>query len=157
MELVNELFLDALRASLQKKTVTWEENYTTEQWGQLFSLASAHRVLPMVYEAVVRSAAAKKADPQIFPPVKQQVRQQVILQTVRTDALLKLLPQLSAAGVTPLVVKGIICRELYPNPDYRTSGDEDLLIPEDQFALCHETMLACGMELADPKVNLDDY
>lgn len=157
MELVNELFLDALRASLQKKTVTWEETYTTEQWGQLFSLASAHRVLPMVYEAVVRSAAAQKADPQIFLPVKQQVRQQVILQTVRTDALLKLLPQLSAAGVTPLVVKGIICRELYPNPDYRTSGDEDLLIPEEQFALCHETMLACGMELADPKVNPDDY
>ena len=141
MEAVNELFLDALRASLQKKTVTWEEDYTTVQWERLFSVASAHRVLPMVYEAVVHSASAQKADPQIFQPVKQQVRQQVILQTVRTDALLRLLPQLSAAGVRPLVVKGIICRELYPNPDCRTSGDEDLVIPEEQFALLAKTIL----------------
>lgn len=157
MELVNKLFLDALRASLQKKTVPWEAPYTPEQWDQLFSVASAHRVLPMVYEAVVRSPSARIADPQIFLPVKQQVRQQVILQTVRTDTLLKLLPQLSAAGVTPLVVKGIICRELYPNPDYRASGDEDLLIPEEQFGLCHERMLSYGMELAEPSQDLDVF
>ena len=35
--------------------------------------------------------------------------------------------------LTPLIVKGIVCRDLYPNPDLRTSNDEDLYIPRDQF------------------------
>lgn len=157
MEPVNELFLQALRASLQKKTVEWETELTPEQWTALFSVAAAHHVLPMIYEAVIRSAAARKADPQLFLSVKQQVRQLVILQTVRTDALLKLLPELTSAGVTPLVVKGIHCRELYPNPDYRISGDEDLLIPEHQFALCHEKLLACGLVLTNPSQSLTDF
>ena len=34
----------------------------------------------------------------------------------------------------PLVMKGIVCRSLYPKPDLRPSGDEDLLIPEKDFA-----------------------
>ena len=36
-------------------------------------------------------------------------------------------------GLTPLIVKGIVCRDLYPNPDLRTSNDEDLYIPRDQL------------------------
>ena len=157
MEPGKELLLQALRAALQKKTVDWEEELSQEQWGELFALAAAHRVLPMVFEAVISGAAAKKADPQIFQAVKQQVRQQVILQTVRTDALLKLLPRLRAAGATPLVVKGIICRQLYPNPDCRASGDEDLLIPEEQFPICHETMLAAGLVLSDAGQDLNGF
>ena len=31
-------------------------------------------------------------------------------------------------------MKGIVCRNLYPKPDLRPSGDEDLLIPEKDFA-----------------------
>lgn len=157
MESVNALFLQALCASLQKRTVEWEEELTTEQWHRLFALATAHRVLPMIYEAVIRSPSARKADQQMFLAVRRQSMQLVMLQAVKTDAFLKLLTELVSAGVTPLVVKGIVCRQLYPNPDYRISGDEDVLIPEMQFALCHETMLAYGMELADPEQDLNTF
>ncbi len=154
MRSVNELFLQALRASLEKRTVNWEEELTPEQWYGLFSVASAHHVLPMIYEAVAPSDAARKADPQLLTTVKRQTMQLVMLQTQKTSAFLQLIPVLISAGVTPLVVKGITCRELYPNPDYRISGDEDVLIPEDQFAICHETMLSWGMELADAAQDL---
>ena len=43
------------------------------------------------------------------------------------------------------MVKVIICRRLYPNPDLRMSSDEDVLIPPDQFAACHEVMTRLGM------------
>ena len=157
MELVHELFLQALCASLEKKTVDWEEEQAPEQWNRLFTMAAAHHVLPMIYEAVVRSVAARKADPQLFMAAKRQTMQLVMLQTRKTDAFLHLLPELVSAGVTPLVVKGIVCRELYPNPDYRISGDEDVLIPEEQFALCHETMLSCGWNLMNPAQDLSAF
>lgn len=149
MKSVNELFLQALRASLEKRTVDWEKELTPEQWNSLFAAAAAHRVLPLIYDAVVRSTAARKADPKLMMAVKRQSMQMVMLQTQRTSAFLQLLSALISAGVTPLVVKGLVCRELYPNPDYRLSGDEDVLIPETQFALCHETMLSQGMVISD--------
>jgi hypothetical protein len=43
-------------------------------------------------------------------------------------------------------VKGIICRNLYPLPDHRPSGDEDLLIPADRFPLAQQVLTAFGME-----------
>ena len=157
MTSVNELLLQALRASLEKRTVDWEEELTPEQWNSLFAAAAAHRVLPLIYDAVVRSAAAGKADPGLMMAVKRQSMQLVMLQTQRTSAFLQLLPALISAGLTPLVVKGIVCRELYPNPDYRLSGDEDVLIPETQFALCHETMLSQGMVLSDAAQDLKAF
>lgn len=157
MESINELFLQAICASLQKRTVDWEAEQTPEQWHALFAVAAAHHVLPMIYEAVIHSPSAQKADPQIFATAKKQTMKVVMLQTIKTNAFLKLLKDLDLAGVRPLVVKGIICRELYPNPDYRISGDEDVLIPEKQFALCHETMLAYGMELADTAQDLNKF
>ena len=157
MESVNEMFLQALRAALEKRTVDWEEEKTSEQWQELFRVATAHRVLPMIYEAVIRSSSARKAEREIFLSAKKQTMQVVMLQTVKTNAFLNLLSELVSAGVTPIVVKGIICRELYPNPDCRVSGDEDVFIPETQFALCHEAMLKCGMEPTDPRQSLDSF
>lgn len=157
MESVHELFLQALRASLEQRTVDWEEELTLEEWNKLFAMAAAHHVLPMIYGAVIRSIAARKADPQLFMAAKRQTMHLVMLQTRKTNAFLHLLPALVSAGVTPLVVKGLVCRELYPNPDYRISGDEDVLIPEAQFSLCHETMLSCGMNLTDPAQDLSAY
>ena len=157
METVKDLFLQALGASLQNKTVDWEGDYTASQWCALFDMAASQNVLPMIFDAVVRSPAAQKADPQLLTAVKRQVRQVVMLQTIKTDAFLKLMRELTAAGVTPLVVKGILCRELYPNPDYRMSADEDLLIPEDQFSLCHHTLLSCGLEMKNPDQDPGDF
>lgn len=53
------------------------------------------------------------------------------MQTMRTNEFLELNKKLHAAGVRPLVVKGIICRNLYPQPDYRRFGDEDVLVSAD--------------------------
>ncbi|MGN1031572.1 MAG: nucleotidyltransferase family protein, partial [Butyricicoccaceae bacterium] len=44
---------------------------------------------------------------------------------------------------------------LFPNPDSRMSSDEDMLIPPEQFALCHQAMLEYGMVLSDPEMDLD--
>ena len=157
MESVSGLFLQALRASLENRTVDWETELTQDEWKELFAMAASHNVLPLIYSSTVHCPAAQKADSQIFSPYKQQTLQAVVLQTVKTSEFLKLLPALESAGVTPVVVKGLICRELYPNPDYRMSADEDVFIPPEQFERCHKAMCSCAMELLDPKQDMADY
>ena len=155
MEEIQNLLLLALQAGLNQTTVKWQQPMETKKWAELFLLAAAHKVLPMVYEAVYACPAAKQADPRLFAAYKQQTMLSVMQQARKTGEFLELYEYLGKSGVTPLVVKGIVCRSLYPKPDHRPSGDEDLLIPEAQFARCHQAMLDYGMELVDPGIDLN--
>lgn len=78
----------------------------------------------------------------------------VMMQTMKTTEFLRLYHELKEAGITVCVVKGIICRMLYPKPDYRISGDEDLLIQPDQFELCHTIFEKLGMQPAEPNKDI---
>lgn len=148
-------FLEAVKASLQNQAVTWTDELPPQDWIALFRMADVHRVLPMVYEAVYRSPAARSADPQMLQSMKRRTMQAVMLQTRKTSEFLRLSEHLAQAGITPCVVKGIVCRSLYPKPDCRMSGDEDVLIPPEQFRLCHEALLAYGMTPCEPEQGLD--
>ena len=154
MNEINQLFLEALSASLRGGRVQWENPLSAQDWAALFGLAHEHQVLPMIFEAVYACPAARSADAQLMQLAKRQTMQSVMMQAMKTGELLALVKHLQAAGVTPCVVKGIVCRSLYPNPDHRVSGDEDVLIPPEQFERCHEAMLAFGMQPADPQQDI---
>ena len=139
-------FLNILRCALEGRSLEEAPVLSTEEWTGLFRLASHHHVLPLVFEAVHRLPQLQ--DSGLLPPLKQQVIRQVMTQTRKTALFLELLRELQEAGVRPLVVKGLICRELYPLPDHRSSSDEDLLIPPEQAALCHQVLTRFGMSTA---------
>ncbi|MCQ2431079.1 MAG: nucleotidyltransferase family protein [Clostridia bacterium] len=152
---LNTSFLDAVRASLRGEAVEWStEDIPGDIWLPLFRKAEDHHVLPMVYESVCRSPAGKAADPAVMAAAKRHTVLAVIGQTRKSVEFHLLLTALQNAGITPMVVKGIVCRSLYPNPDARLSADEDVLIPSEQFPLCHQAMLDFGMELADPGMDI---
>ena len=154
----NELFLEALKASLKDEKVSWEMELTAQDLLELFQTAEKHHVLPMIYEAVYSCPTVKRMEPQLLQPCKRLMIQSVMLQTLKTNEFLQLYSHLASKGIHPLVVKGIVCRNLYPKPDYRMSGDEDILIPAGEFMTCHEAMLEYGMQTADEKSDLEsDY
>lgn len=134
---------------MKNEKVSWSEELESQDWVVLFRIATTHQVLPLIYEAVYDCPAARNMEPQVFMSAKQQTFRSVMLQTMKTNEFLGLFQHLQKAGVQALVVKGIVCRNLYPNPDYRMSGDEDVLIPEEEFELCHQAMLDYGMHPAD--------
>lgn len=149
------LFLEALKAALRNEKVTWEQELSPEQWKTLFDLAREHKVLPLVFEAVYACPAARRADAAYFQELKRSVIRQVMVQAMKTEEFLALYRHLREASVNPILVKGLVCRALYPNPDLRSSSDEDLLIPPEDFAACHQAMLSFGMTPKDPETDLE--
>ena len=145
MNQINQLFLEALNASLSGRQVCWNEALPDETWAALFKLARAHQVVPMIFDAVYSCPAAGKANPAMMRMFKQMTLQSAMLQTMKTRELLMLLKHLRHEGITPCLVKGIVCRNLYPKPELRISSDEDVLIPQEQFERCHKAMLDYGM------------
>ena len=117
MQHTQQLFLEALKAALKNEQVEWNNKLEAQEWMDLFRMAEVHQILPMIYEAVYRSPAAGQADTQILAPAKAQMVRTVIMQTQKTGEFEPLYRYLRESGICPLVVKGIVCRNIYPNPD----------------------------------------
>lgn len=143
------LFLQAVAAALKNEQVDWDEAVSRDEWNAVLKLAEIHRVLPMVYQAVYACPAAAKADRSVMAYYRAGALQMVVAQTRKTAGFLPMLQALRDAGVEPLVVKGITCRMLYCNPDYRLSADEDVLIPPRNLELCHQVMTRLGFSTQD--------
>ena len=141
MTCVQEAFLSLLRISLGHGDAPPE--LTAQQWAELFELAEAHKLLPMIFEA--GHTRLTQADPALAAAARRRARNHVILQTLRTGEFLELYRALEEAGIKALVVKGIVCRQLYPKPDHRPSSDEDLWIPPEQLSRCRQVLEAYGM------------
>ena len=143
MKAHEKMLLDATMHAIHKKSVKWDAPVPPSDWSALMELAAEQKVMPLVLEAVFSSPAAESF--MDLPFYIQSSVRQVTVQTVKTAEFLRLYRFLSERGLRPMVIKGILLRDLYPMPDHRPSGDEDVLIPEGTFDEYHRAMLDFGM------------
>lgn len=155
MELRDIRFLDALKASLENRRVDWSEEISVPEIIELIQISEIHHVLPMIYEAIYELPVMQKLHSGDAIQLRRSVIQSIAMQAMKTEEFQQLYTQLCQDGLKPCVVKGLICRNLYPNPDARMSADEDMLIPWDSFPKAHEAMLAQDMVLSDPNADLE--
>ncbi len=143
MEQHHALFLQILSAALREQTPSLPDSLAEEDWEAILALAREHDVLPLVFEVLYPLPGLKSLP--CMAAARSQVMQKVTIQAIKTDAFLNLNRHLRAAGVRAVVVKGLVCRELYPQPDNRPSNDEDVLVAPEQYGLCHEVLTNFGM------------
>ena len=140
------LFLEALCASLENRKLTWEFDLPEDEWQSIFALAQTHKVLPLVFDAVSVCPAIKRVDPQLLQRTRLQSVAMMIQQAQKTSEFLNIYSQFASQGIKPLVVKGLVCRELYPKPDLRISSDEDILVSAEQFEESVKILQECGLQ-----------
>lgn len=155
MSTISNRMLEALRCFLSGKKVLWKDGIKAEEWVGLFRLAQRHQILPMIYEAVYGCPAFSSCPAETAKTVRGRVIRQVMAQSMKTSEFLEAYAALTEKGLAPLVVKGLVCRELYPKPDHRCSGDEDVLIRNEQFRECADVFREKGMEMLIPDMDPD--
>lgn len=143
MEKIELLFLQALKGALDHQPLPVKLKPGEPEL--LLELAQQHHVLPMIYEVFHENDLLGQISPAVAEQVRRATIHAVMGQAVKTVDFLKLSQHLRGEGVRALVVKGIVCRSLYPMPDHRGSGDEDVLCGEAQFEACHQALTAFGM------------
>ncbi len=135
----NIFFIDCLRSAVHN-TPLQKCNPPSEELTTVMHCAEQHAVLPMIYDRLVPAIPS----PASLLPWKQQALLTVYHQTVRTQEFLHLNRLLAEADLKIPVVKGILCRHLYPQPDQRISGDEDLLVPDSAWDQMHAVLTEAG-------------
>lgn len=141
-------FLEALRVSLRGEQVEWKNGVNAKEWEDILLLADQHHILPMIYNAVYACPAFFSLNPQRQRYYKYQTIFYVTRQISETADFLALLQKLQEKGLQPIVVKGIVCRNLYPAPDDRMSADEDLFAPDGEFAPLQDSLINLGLTLS---------
>lgn len=116
--------------ALIRESLTGEDKQTAEDnidWDRLLKLAKAHGVAALIYDRVME-------EENVPPSVKkdiENVTRGIVQQSYRLLFLCKyLVNHLKQAGIDVLIMKGAATASLYPVPEYRKSGDVDLLLPD---------------------------
>lgn len=154
MNLTN-VFIDILRSAMTQTSYDREEGIGEKDWEIIYDISQKQQLAPMIYQQIFSNESFRQSDPQFQQFWKMDTLNQAGNQARKSMLFLTLFDKMQQNGLTPLVVKGIVCRNLYPNPDLRTSNDEDLYIPRDQFVKMDEFLQAEGFvreELIKDKV-----
>ena len=146
-----KLLLDGLSCALRGENVSWQAG-TVSSWPALRHLAMAHYVLPLLAHAAWDSPAAA-SDPAAVKSLCAKARELVTAQARRTGDFLLLYRELQQRGLTPIIMKGIVCRSLYPCPELRPSVDEDLLAQPGTFLDCHRALLSLGFHILEEGIS----
>lgn len=122
----------------------------------LLATASEQKLLPLVVDALHDSPGAQAAA--ALPQFKREARAQVTQQARRSVEFLELYGRLRGAGVFALVVKGCVCRSVWPKGELRISADEDLYVRDGDFAKACDVLRECGLvcdERANPETDFE--
>lgn len=114
-----------------------------EEWKTVLKLAKAHNVLPLVFERASEHTSFTELQP--YPKYAVSAMRIVATQAKQTEVFLTLYKSFLRSDLHPIVMKGVICRQLYgERSDYRPSGDEDILIQKSEFELVKEVLINNG-------------
>lgn len=134
----SKIFMDAVKGALGTDGENIEININKkEQLIEVLNMAREQSMLPIVCDFIAGTNSYERFQKEIAP-YKRQTILLMISQTQRTSFFFEIYKKLLQNEIKPVVVKGIVLRNLYPKPDCRYSNDEDLLINKEDFMKCHE-------------------
>lgn len=105
---------------------------------KLFDLANQHQISALIYNQIYNFDD--------FPEeIKQRWKRDALkinaFQTRKTMKILQVYRQFLKQGLKVLIVKGLVCRSLYPQPDNRQSNDEDLYVRKEEYEAVKDILL----------------
>lgn len=146
---LQRVFLHIVKSFVQGSTYSLPGEF--DDLEQLYEMAKMHQMTAAVYEKIRRDPCCSREEYALLMCAwKREAMKEVMLQIQRTEGFLAVYEKLCNAGLKPLVVKGLVCRNLYEKPDYRISADEDLLLEREDFWICDRILRQEGFQRPEP-------
>lgn len=96
----------------------------------IYEVSKQQGIWPLVFLSVQKLYEKKlmQGKPELMGALQQQILVSITKGATRKEILKIILDELRAKNITVVLLKGDILADLYPFPDYRLSGDIDLLV-----------------------------
>ena len=132
--MTTELFLALVRSGLYERPLTADElalarSATNVDWVEILKVATQQTVPGQLYQAIfLLPSDAQPPEPVVTELMSRALRGVRRSYAVKT-ATESFTERLRAAGLSPVVMKGVTVAEYYPHPEFRTAGDIDIYLP----------------------------
>lgn len=153
-----QALVEATRACIRGEQVHWAQDALTEQdWEELVVLAREQKVVPMLAHSCYGAASFLAQSGEFRATLLGRSRQMVGAGARRSAALAVLWHRLEQAGFRCVIMKGAACAATYTTGGVRLSSDEDILVPEEQFAACIDFLLQQGFTYTAQPQGEDEF
>lgn len=137
------MLLALLREALgaEEKEQLNDPSAETAFWQEVINIADKHAVLPLLFDV-----ATERGLPEILVEISRIEGKRMATQYYRLLFLASyVVNRLKEAGIETAILKGVSTSSFYPVPEYRKSGDVDLILLSDaEEKKIDEIMLAAG-------------
>lgn len=110
------------------------------EWEALFMLAQEHKIDAMLLDTVYRLPSAAQPPSAVLAAWQENAMLTMMGQALLVGQLHHLLAAFDATGLQAVVLKGVVLKPLYPQPDLRTMNDADLLVRADDIGAARRVM-----------------
>lgn len=143
LDIQTENFLSILKTAIHGEPISLHQ---PADYREILAIAKSHNLHPLVGE--VLCGWSDFVSSQEYDRTVSVVISQTGAQMMRTNVFLELYRALAEKGIRPIVMKGIVCRQLYGEYcDHRPSADEDILVQKGEFEKVQKVMLSYGFRL----------
>lgn len=142
-------FLHIIQFAINQKF----DDLLAPDWYHLIEIAKQQNLLAIFNEGCVGYGKVYPLPQGLQKECFEQSTRLIIWQAKRTKAFLSVYDKLVAAGLKPLILKGLVCRSIYGTyADHRPSSDEDIYIKKEDFPLIKRILTEQGFQMEQLEV-----
>ena len=114
------------------------------QWNRIIHLAKAHHVEVMLYEAASKLPDGMKPSSAALQMLEQEAMTFIIQDANQISEVETLMSAFDKHGLSAIMLKGWIMKDLYPRTDLRSRADTDIFIHSQDELKIHEIIMNHG-------------
>lgn len=135
-------FVDILSAGIRGKSA--DKVYDNVEWDEVIDLADKHKVEGIIYLALRKSKLISNIGEGKISLLKQKAAITGITQSRHISGLSTVLNKINERNIPVIVLKGLVVREFYPQPDQRSMNDADILVHEGDVEKVKQLLIDMG-------------
>lgn len=135
-------FVDILSAGIRGKSA--DKVYDNVEWDEVIDLADKHKVEGIIYLALRKSKLISNIGEEKISLLKQKAAITGITQSRHISGLSTVLNKINERNIPVIVLKGLVVREFYPQPDQRSMNDADILVHEGEVEKVKQLLIDMG-------------
>lgn len=126
MNTTEKQFIDLLSNSIRNEVC--KKKYDNVDWNELMNLSRKHKIEGLIYSALNKSRLLENIDEDKVNELKKEVFFTGVTQISNMSKLEKVFNEFSKENVPVIVLKGLVVREYYPQPEQRSMSDADIFV-----------------------------
>ncbi|MPQ42616.1 nucleotidyltransferase domain-containing protein [Clostridium tarantellae] len=133
--------IELLNSYLKQELIEYNSPMSFEE---IIKEAESHKIEEFIYQSIKKNKIMDKCPSELLDELKKHTILTAINQKnhiIRTGEVLSIFKEHS---IPVIVLKGLVVRELYANPDLRTMGDADILVHEHNLNRVNDILIELG-------------